>query len=170
LIRVCLVVSKPFQYPDEENPRSSYANPAFTSNGGPGPFGYAQPLRPIEVRPVPGQSGSPFEGDDGELKLPPPPPAYRLWWQSVRVNPDGFFWVRREQQPAPEAIPEADESASRPPSYASRHREQFERAQEENQRLSQQAAQTVLPPHPSEVGRLPIRQIDPMQNPMHSPL
>ncbi|KAF3939806.1 hypothetical protein ABW19_dt0202214 [Dactylella cylindrospora] len=163
LVRVCLAVARPFSYPDEEQPQPNYANSAFAGMTlGPGPFGYAQPARPIQVQMMPGQNGTVLDDEGVPKDLPPPPPAYGLWRQSVRVNPDQFYWMRRNRQSQP-PIPEGHErrdsrssTSTRPPSYASRHRVEYERQQYDALR-SPPPIMEDLPPHPSEAGRIPGR-------------
>ncbi|KAF3907602.1 hypothetical protein AA313_de0204252 [Arthrobotrys entomopaga] len=133
MVRVCLALTRPFSYPDEEAPRTTetYSNPMFAGMI-PGQWGYAQPSRPIQVYTMPGQSGAAIEReDDGAPKdLPVPPPAYGFWRQTVRVNPDQFYWMRRSE--AENVYRRASEdvssnrssvlsSGTRPPSYISRH-------------------------------------------------
>ncbi|KAK6522528.1 hypothetical protein TWF281_001971 [Arthrobotrys megalospora] len=129
LIRVCLAVARPFSYPDEEQPQTNYVNPMFGGmTAGPGPWGYAQPGRPIQVYAMPGQSGASVEDDGAPKELPPPPPAYGIWRQTVRVNPAQFYWVRRSQadgvysqghNEAPSNRTSVGSTGTRPPSYAS---------------------------------------------------
>ncbi|KAK6345022.1 hypothetical protein TWF718_006962 [Orbilia javanica] len=130
LIRVCLAVARPFSYPDEEQPQAAYVNPMFGGmTAGPGPWGYAQPERPIQVYAMPGQSGASVDDDGTPKDLPPPPPAYGIWRQTVRVNPAQFYWVRRSQadgvysqgnNEAPSNRTSVGSTGTRPPSYASR--------------------------------------------------
>ena len=93
-----------------------------------GPGGYAIPAAPIPIT---------YPDNDKVPEEAPviPPPAYGLWRSSVRVNPDQFYWVRRdsdsspmeptseeaqEETPPPPASPAAPQPAvRRPPSYSS---------------------------------------------------
>ncbi|KAJ6264379.1 hypothetical protein Dda_0525 [Drechslerella dactyloides] len=101
LVRVSLVLARPYSYPDEERPETSHSTaPIFAGMTlGPGPWGYAQPQRPIQVYAVPGQSEVALDDDDAAApkEIAPPPPAYGFWRQTVRVNPAQFYWVRRSQ-------------------------------------------------------------------------
>ncbi|KAK6496573.1 hypothetical protein TWF481_001573 [Arthrobotrys musiformis] len=134
LIRVCLAVARPFSYPDEEQPQTAYVNPMFGGmTAGPGPWGYAQPERPIQVYAMPGQSGASVDDDGAPKDLPPPPPAYGIWRQTVRVNPAQFYWVRRSQADGvysqgsnepPSNRTSVGSTGTRPPSYASRRMSQ----------------------------------------------
>ncbi|KAF3094045.1 hypothetical protein TWF706_008591 [Orbilia oligospora] len=134
LIRVCLAVARPFSYPDEEQPQAAYVNPMFGGmTAGPGPWGYAQPERPIQVYAMPGQGGASIDDDGAPKELPPPPPAYGTWRQTVRVNPAQFYWVRRSQAEGvysqgnnepPSNRTSIESTGTRPPSYASGHMSQ----------------------------------------------
>ncbi|EWC45808.1 hypothetical protein DRE_05145 [Drechslerella stenobrocha 248] len=146
LVRVCLVVARPFSYADEERPGSSQSvvvAPIFAGmTPGPGPWGYAQPPRPIQVYAVPGQNDVALDDDSDDdttgaaKEVAPPPPAYGFWRQTVRVNPAQFYWVRRSQsggqgvysqEPETERTAAARASVSstgtRPPSYISQRGE-----------------------------------------------
>ncbi|KAK6340448.1 hypothetical protein TWF730_002203 [Orbilia blumenaviensis] len=157
LIRVCLAVARPFSYPDEERPQASYVNPMFGGMAaGPGPWGYAQPERPIQVYAMPGQSGALADEDGAPKELPPPPPAYGAWRQTVRVNPAQFYWVRRSQadgvysqsNETPSNRTSVGSTGTRPPSYASGRMSQQGPAM--NARLSRPLAdQPVLIPQPT---------------------
>ncbi|KAK6539549.1 hypothetical protein TWF694_009762 [Orbilia ellipsospora] len=171
LVRVCLAVARPFSYPDEEAPRTTetYTNPMFAGMT-PGQWGYAQPVRPIQVRTMPGQSGAPVEReDDGAPKdLPPPPPAYGFYRQTVRVNPDQFYWMRRSEA---ENVYRRDSedvrsnrssilsSGTRPPSYVSRHGNNPLGSPLHVMSISEEPALPAIPPaEPSPLtARLPIR-------------
>ncbi|KAF3924258.1 hypothetical protein ABW21_db0204918 [Orbilia brochopaga] len=142
LVRVCLVLTRPYSYPDEERPETSHSTaPIFRGMTlGPGPWGYAQPQRPIQVYAVPGQSDVALDDDHNAAaaaaskEVAPPPPAYGFWRQTVRVNPAQFYWVRRSQSGGqgvyshdqePVQSPTATRHSvgsnfSRPPSYLSR--------------------------------------------------
>lgn len=171
LVRLCLIASKPFTYPDE---MSAINNDIMHLRSGPGPHGYAQPDQPIPIEIVPGQSGAALDDDADPIKIPPPPPAYGLWRQSVRVNPDQFYWVKRtsteiraanepqqERGHRPtrsrrlnstEARPSTTE-VRRPPSYASDSGTYAVRTPEQ---LQLQTLDDIPPPHPSEIGRVTV--------------
>ncbi|KAK6338996.1 hypothetical protein TWF696_009792 [Orbilia brochopaga] len=136
LVRACLVLTRPYSYPDEERPETSHSTaPIFAGMTlGPGPWGYAQPQRPIQVYAVPGQGDVALDDDTAASpkEIPPPPPAYGFWRQTVRVNPAQFYWVRRsqssgqgvysqetEQVQSPTAV-RTSVGSTRPPSYISR--------------------------------------------------
>ncbi|KAK2801821.1 hypothetical protein FQN50_007566 [Emmonsiellopsis sp. PD_5] len=98
-------------------PAPEYSPPSVT--GRIGTFGYAHPDRPIpvilardeEVRAIDvdlerGQQANANEnagadggggGGAGGVGLAPPPPAYGLWRNSVKINPNLVYWQRREE-------------------------------------------------------------------------
>ncbi|KAF7543002.1 hypothetical protein G7Z17_g11102 [Cylindrodendrum hubeiense] len=79
-----------------------------------GPRGYAVPHRPIQVVLARDEEAAGVESEAGKSN----PPAYGLWRESVRVDPDRLFWQRNET--ADEAQPRpTGRSGPRPPSYAS---------------------------------------------------
>jgi len=85
-----------------------------------GPGGYANPVAPIRVALARDEEAAGIES--GATKLPPP--AYGLWRESVRVDPNRIFWQRNEEAAlerqnstsGPEGRPS---TAHRPPSYIS---------------------------------------------------
>ncbi|KAH8692421.1 hypothetical protein BGW36DRAFT_303708 [Talaromyces proteolyticus] len=88
-----------------------------------GPRGYAQPAEPIHV--ILARDEEIAEQDQtspGQTKVTPPPPAYGLWRNSVRIDPNMIHWQRVEAAKARKAnrseTPEPN-TANRPPSYIS---------------------------------------------------
>ncbi|KAI1389339.1 uncharacterized protein F4822DRAFT_427691 [Hypoxylon trugodes] len=141
LIRICMIIIKPPNDDDEERPPM----PRLMEPGG-----YAVPRRPIHVILARDEE---FAGNnDTANKLEPP--AYGLWRESVRVDPDRLYWQRNEQAPT-----ESDEESShseaghaRPPSYASEDGVSY--VVEARPRSIVPPTEVPLPPHPSEVGRV----------------
>lgn len=76
------------------------------------PRGYAVPRKPIRVVMVQDEEAAGVESEAMRMK----PPAYGLWRESVRVDPNRFFWQRNEAAQAPASRPT---TGPRPPSYAS---------------------------------------------------
>ncbi|KAK8063478.1 hypothetical protein PG996_008130 [Apiospora saccharicola] len=121
LIRLCLFVMRP--QTAEEQERARLPN-MF------GPGGYAIPRRPIRVVLARDEEAAGLESETNKLS----PPAYGLWRESVRVDPNRIYWARNEQSPTPptssssgrategETRNERDPArpaTARPPSYAS---------------------------------------------------
>ncbi|EPS43175.1 hypothetical protein H072_2832 [Dactylellina haptotyla CBS 200.50] len=180
LVRVCLAVVRPFSYSDEEQPQNTYANLMFQGmRSGPGPMGYAQPQMPIRVFAMPGQAGVAVDDDGAPKDLPPPPPAYGFWRQTVRVNPDGFYWMRRSEAENVYTPPQTNEgirsarssitsTGTRPPSYISRtgrHTPHYESLRSPTLRsplaattIEEEPLSRITPSEPSPLtARLPLR-------------
>ncbi|KAG5930138.1 hypothetical protein E4U42_002874 [Claviceps africana] len=96
IIRLCLLVSQSHRSRSECLPNMSR------------PGGYAVPPKPIHVVLASDEEAA---GIESETR----PPAYGLWRESVRVDPNRLFWQRTES--VPPAIPRPE--LRRPPSYAS---------------------------------------------------
>ena len=75
LIRLCMMIIKPPPDTDLE----SQTLPAMV-----GPGGYANPAAPIPVTLARDEEAAGIESDATKL----PPPAYGLWRESVRVDPN----------------------------------------------------------------------------------
>jgi len=171
LVRLCLIASKPYSYPDE---MSAINHDILHLRSGPGPHGYAQPDQPIPIDIVPGQSGAALDDDADPTRIPPPPPAYGIWRQSVRVNPEQFYWIKRTsaeirtvnetQQERGHRATRSGQSNStvarpsvteirRPPSYASDSGTYTVQTPEQFQL---QTSDDAPPSHPSEIGRITI--------------
>ncbi|KAI0596150.1 hypothetical protein F4775DRAFT_323565 [Biscogniauxia sp. FL1348] len=142
LVRLCLMVLRPRgREDDDEEQQRRRAGGGSSSDGsrGPlpqyyGPGGYAIPRRPIRVVLARDEEAAGIL-DSEAAKLQPP--AYGLWRESVRVDPNRIYWQRNEQH-RPEDDEDGDGDASsegtgatgrresgagadrpRPPSYAS---------------------------------------------------
>ncbi|QSZ33296.1 hypothetical protein DSL72_002884 [Monilinia vaccinii-corymbosi] len=108
LIRLCSMIIKP-PTEGEPNPR------LLPSMVGPG--GYAETSVPIPVALARDEEAAGIESQATKV----PPPAYGLWRESVRVDPNRIFWQRNEAAPN-RSISRASErptTANRPPSYMS---------------------------------------------------
>lgn len=120
LVRICLMMMRPSS--DSSSSGSSNHMNHFLAPGG-----YAIPQRPIRVVLARDEEAAGLENNTTNLK----PPAYGLWRESVRVDPNRIYWQRNEDAPA---VQEEEDSLSssasessgnarttvpRPPSYAS---------------------------------------------------
>ncbi|KAL7928356.1 hypothetical protein V8C35DRAFT_243235 [Trichoderma chlorosporum] len=77
------------------------------------PRGYAVPRNPIRVVMAQDEEAAGTESEAMTMK----PPAYGLWRESVRVDPNRFFWQRNDAaQPSSSSPPT---TGPRPPSYIS---------------------------------------------------
>ncbi|OBU00782.1 hypothetical protein VE01_01159 [Pseudogymnoascus verrucosus] len=127
------------------------------------PLGYATPAVPIRVtlgrdeealidsRTTPSDANA----SANAKAVAPPPPAYGLWRESVRVDPDRLFWARNAAAPRRESheqIPEDGEAPRRPPSYMSD--DGVEYVVEAAGRSIAPTTDVPLPVHPSERGRV----------------
>ncbi|KAH7313803.1 hypothetical protein B0I35DRAFT_480460 [Stachybotrys elegans] len=104
---------------------------------------YAIPSRPIPV--VLAQD----EEAVGVETTKTTPPAYGLWRESVRVDPNRIFWQRNA---AAEPMPPLPNSGPRPPSYASEDGVSY--IIEAVPRSTVPVTDVPLPVHPSERGRI----------------
>ncbi|RWA07354.1 hypothetical protein EKO27_g7751 [Xylaria grammica] len=80
--------------------------------------GYAIPRQPIRVVLARDEEAAGIESSAAKLK----PPAYGLWRESVRVDPDRIYWQRAKSPPPDDADNEEANrhpALRRPPSYAS---------------------------------------------------
>ncbi|TGO42265.1 hypothetical protein BHYA_0010g00250 [Botrytis hyacinthi] len=108
LIRLCMMILKP-PIEGEPNPRRL---PSMV-----GPGGYAETSVPIPVALARDEEAAGIESQATKV----PPPAYGLWRESVRVDPNRIFWQRNEaalNRPI-SRISERPSTANRPPSYMS---------------------------------------------------
>ncbi|KAI1136233.1 hypothetical protein F5Y05DRAFT_114985 [Hypoxylon sp. FL0543] len=141
LIRICMLIVKPPNEDDEE--RQSL--PRMMEPGG-----YAVPRRPIHVILARDEE---VAGTDTANKLQPP--AYGLWRESVRVDPDRLYWQRNDQASAEESEEEhsrPEAAHPRPPSYASDDGVTY--VVEARPRSMVPPIDAPLPPRPSETGGL----------------
>lgn len=110
-----------------------------------GPSGYAEPVVPIPVALARDEEAVGIESDATKV----PPPAYGLWRDSVRVDPNRIFWKRNSARPSALSGARTDGSAPRPPSYASEDGVGYALANGPRSALP-----SPMPIHPSELGRL----------------
>ncbi|POR38865.1 Uncharacterized protein TPAR_00943 [Tolypocladium paradoxum] len=103
-IRLCLLVCQP----DRSERRRTRAPGMF------GPGGYVVLPKPIPVVLAQDEEAAGIEGGAAKLE----PPAYGLWRESVRVDPNRLFWQRNASAGGATARPET-RTGPRPPSYAS---------------------------------------------------
>ncbi|KAI1800011.1 hypothetical protein F4811DRAFT_59933 [Daldinia bambusicola] len=140
LVRICMLIIKPPN--EDERPRM----PQLMEPGG-----YAVPRRPIHVILARDEEAAGIDNVTNKLE----PPAYGLWRESVRVDPDRLYWQRNDQAPtaADEEQQTHPETAhTRPPSYASEDGVSY--VVEARPRSMAPLTDAPLPPHPSE-SRLP---------------
>jgi len=127
---------------DEEQPAPSMI----------GPSGYANPTQPIRVALARDEEAAGIESE--AMKIPPP--AYGLWRESVRVDPNRIFWQRNGEALARQnSVSRADErpaTANRPPSYISENGVDY--VIEAAPRSIAPTTDVPLAPHPSERGRI----------------
>jgi len=143
LIRLCMMMLHP--PPDVEEIRPQLPTMML-------PGGYANPIIPIRVALTRDEEAAGIESEATKI----PPPAYGLWRESVRVDPNRIFWQRNE------AAPEHHDSsghaggppttANRPPSYISENGVDY--VIEAAPRSIAPTTDVPLPPHPSERGRI----------------
>ncbi|KAK1469452.1 hypothetical protein CMEL01_01219 [Colletotrichum melonis] len=144
LIRLCMLVIRP-RVDDETRPPM----PQLLAPGG-----YAVPREPIRVVLARDEEE---QGEVSEAVLAKPP-AYGLWRESVRVDPNRIYWQRNPNAAPNEGTSSRGESSTgpRPPSYASEDGVSY--VVEARPRSMAPAAMTdvltPLPIHPSERGRM----------------
>ncbi|KAI1442588.1 hypothetical protein F5Y02DRAFT_241921 [Annulohypoxylon stygium] len=138
LIRICMLIVRPPNDDDEERPPM----PRLLEPGG-----YAVPRRPIHVILARDEEAA---GNDTANKMQPP--AYGLWRESVRVDPDRLYWQRNDQPPREGSEEEPRPGTARPPSYASEDGVSY--VVEARPRSVVPTTDVPLPPHPSEAGHL----------------
>ncbi|KAG6048194.1 hypothetical protein E4U39_007626 [Claviceps sp. Clav50 group G5] len=100
-IRLCVLVTRGHHFRREQMPDMS------------GSRGYAVPPKPIPVVLVRDEEAAGIEGETAKSQ----PPAYGLWRESMRADPNRLFWQRNESVAPETATPPAD--VRRPPSYVS---------------------------------------------------
>ncbi|KAH7121954.1 hypothetical protein B0J13DRAFT_160771 [Dactylonectria estremocensis] len=138
LIRICVMVVKRKR---DTNGRTSLPQTQIY-----GPRGYAVPNRPIPVVLARDEEAAGVESEAGKSN----PPAYGLWRESVRVDPNRLFWQRNESMDEEEPR-FTGRSGPRPPSYASDDGVSY--VVEATPRSTAPTMEVPLPPHPSEAGR-----------------
>jgi len=113
-----------------------------------GPGGYANPVVPIRVAFARDAEAAGIESEATKM----PPPAYGLWRESVRVDPNRIFWQRNNVAPVPDLEQQMPTgrptTANRPPSYVSD--DGIDYVLEAAPRSIAPTADVPLPPHPSE--------------------
>ncbi|PKS07477.1 hypothetical protein jhhlp_006081 [Lomentospora prolificans] len=111
--------------------------------------GYAIPRVPIRVVLARDEEAAGIESEATKLR----PPAYGLWRESVRVDPNRLFWQRNDDPQAAEASAWSEpQRGPRPPSYASEDGVSY--VIDAVPRSTAPTADMPLPVHPSERGRL----------------
>ncbi|KAL1891301.1 hypothetical protein Sste5346_007761 [Sporothrix stenoceras] len=100
LIRVCVMALHPLSPAEEEAAEEMYRR---RRRGGPaglpdmyGPGGYAIPHQPIRVVLARDEEAAGLESVTTKIQ----PPAYGLWRESVRVDPNRIYWQRNEETSA----------------------------------------------------------------------
>ncbi|KAK0732991.1 hypothetical protein B0T26DRAFT_630319, partial [Lasiosphaeria miniovina] len=119
-----------------------------------GPGGYAIPEQPIRVVLARDEEAAGIESETTKIK----PPAYGLWRESVRVDPNRIYWMRNHDAPPLDTDKEEAGSshaprttAPRPPSYASEDGVSY--VVEARPRSMAPTTNVPVLPHPSETGR-----------------
>ncbi|KAH6897492.1 hypothetical protein B0T10DRAFT_187522 [Thelonectria olida] len=121
------------------------ANRSYLPNYG--PRGYAVPPQPIPVVLARDEEAAGVESEAGKSN----PPAYGLWRESVRVDPNRLFWQRNES--VAEVQPRRlSRVGPRPPSYASDDGVSY--VMEATPRSTVPTSNVPLLTHPSEAGRV----------------
>ncbi|OHW99420.1 hypothetical protein CSPAE12_01882 [Colletotrichum incanum] len=146
LIRLCMIIIRP--RPDDE-PRPPM--PQLLAPGG-----YAVPREPIRVVLARDEEE---QGEVTEAALAKPP-AYGLWRESVRVDPNRIYWQRNPNATPNVGPPTAGESSSgpRPPSYASEDGVSYV-VDARPRSMAPTMTEMPMPPHPSEIGRMGERRV-----------
>ncbi|TVY60658.1 hypothetical protein LSUE1_G007292 [Lachnellula suecica] len=143
LIRLCMMIINP--------PVDDALSQDLPSMVGPG--GYANPTVPIQVALARDEEAAGIENDATKL----PPPAYGLWRESVRVDPNRIYWQRNEaaalqRQNSTERREARPSTANRPPSYISENGVDY--VLEAEPRSIAPTTDVPMAPHPSERGRV----------------
>ncbi|KAK2043222.1 hypothetical protein LZ31DRAFT_468696 [Colletotrichum somersetense] len=148
LIRLCMII---FRLRPDGDARPPMPQPLA-------PGGYAVPREPIRV--VLARD----EEEQGEVSeaLLAKPPAYGLWRESVRVDPNRIYWQRNPNAASNPGPPtsEGSHSGPRPPSYASEDGVSYV-VDARPRSMAPAMTDVSMPPHLSEVGRLSERQVSP---------
>ncbi|KAK8062403.1 hypothetical protein PG997_014500 [Apiospora hydei] len=155
LIKLCLFVMRP--QTAEEQERARLPNMFH-------PGGYAIPQRPIRVVLARDEEAAGLESETNKLQ----PPAYGLWRESVRVDPNRIYWARNEQSPPPTSSSRreteggerserdpARPATARPPSYSSEDGVSY--VVEARPRSMAPLTDVPLPPQPAEAQTMPHR-------------
>ncbi|KAJ2898323.1 uncharacterized protein MKZ38_003995 [Zalerion maritima] len=155
LIRLCLYVVKPRT--EEQTERNQMSH--FVAPGG-----YAIPRRPIRVVLARDEEAAGIDNETMNVK----PPAYGLWRESVRVDPNRIYWQRNEEGESGDSSTSTSRSGGagssssggsssderspspRPPSYISDDGINY--VVDARPRSMAPTTDVPLPPHPSEAG------------------
>ncbi|KAJ0162735.1 U5 small nuclear ribonucleoprotein 40 kDa protein [Colletotrichum tanaceti] len=146
LIRLCMLVIRP-RPDDEPRPPIPQLLP---------PGSYAVPREPIRVMLARD------EEEQGEVSeaVQAKPPAYGLWRESVRVDPNRIYWQRNPNAVSSNAgqstLGESNGGA-RPPSYASEDGVSYV-VNARPRSMAPIMMEAPMPPHPSEIGRMGERR------------
>ncbi|KAK2001569.1 hypothetical protein LX36DRAFT_667856 [Colletotrichum falcatum] len=143
LIRLCMII---FRLRPSDDPRLPM--PQVLAPGG-----YAVPREPIRV--VLARD----EEEQGEISeaLLTKPPAYGLWRESVRVDPNRIYWQRNPNAASNVGSSTQSRSGPRPPSYASEDGVSYV-VDARPRSMAPAMTEALIPPHPSEIGRIGERQ------------
>ncbi|KAM3071442.1 hypothetical protein ACMFMF_007913 [Clarireedia jacksonii] len=141
LIRLCMMIINP----PAEGESGLQRLPSMV-----GPGGYAETSVPIRVALARDEEAAGIESEATKV----PPPAYGLWRESVRVDPNRIYWQRNE---APlnrtlSRLSERPSMANRPPSYMSDDGVGYV---VEAAPRSTVPGEGPLPPHPAERSEWP---------------
>ncbi|KAK1579520.1 uncharacterized protein LY79DRAFT_672432 [Colletotrichum navitas] len=146
LIRLCMVIFRLRPDGDSRPPMPQLLAPG----------GYAVPREPIRV--VLARD----EEEQGEISeaLLAKPPAYGLWRESVRVDPNRIYWQRNPNAASNVGLSTSGESTSgpRPPSYASEDGVSYV-VDARPRSIAPAMTEAPMAPHPSEIGRVDERQV-----------
>ncbi|CAK7216089.1 hypothetical protein SCUCBS95973_002686 [Sporothrix curviconia] len=99
LVRLCVMVLHPLSPAEEAAAEERYRLRQMGQSGLPsmyGPGGYAIPHQPIRVVLARDEEAAGIESVTAKTQ----PPAYGLWRESVRVDPNRIYWQRNEAAPA----------------------------------------------------------------------
>ncbi|EJT72884.1 hypothetical protein GGTG_09735 [Gaeumannomyces tritici R3-111a-1] len=169
LIRLCMFLIKPPQEHDEERRQQEALQQRAAMSQLHNPGGYAVPREPIRVVLARDEEAAGIESETTKLQ----PPAYGIWRESIRVDPDRIYW-QRNSEARPETSSSRDEpedggaglrggggggsggGTRRPPSYASDDGVSYI-VEARPRSIAPTAAMNIpLPQHPSEAGRLAL--------------
>ncbi|KAF9882422.1 u5 snrnp complex [Colletotrichum karsti] len=145
LIRLCMLVIRPRA--DEE------ARPPMPQLIAPG--GYAVPREPIRVVLARDEEDQDEISEAAKAK----PPAYGLWRESVRVDPNRIYWQRNPNAASGDGPSSSGHGniGPRPPSYASEDGVSYV-VDARPRSMAPGVTEVPLPPHSSEVGRMNERR------------
>lgn len=139
MIRLSMMIIKP---PVDNSYEGQYTPQTTMISGG-----YSNPPQPIRVALARDEEAVGIVSEATKF----PPPAYGLWRESVRVDPNRIYWSRNNQAPL-ERSEESPQTTNRPPSYISDNGVDY--IIEAQARSTAPLYDVPLPPHPSE------RQLD----------